>query len=148
MRKRGFDCKNWRVAWSKIEYFRDKIFYKEINSKGYGIIKLENLKKYIRLKIKEKKREWSAPKIVTISIIAAIGYSFLNIYLDKLHATDLIIAFKVFLVFSLIILSLEFMVRSMIASFGKQDKYNQLLSSIEITLIHLKNKGGDNNILK
>jgi hypothetical protein len=145
LREIGFDCKNWWVAWSKIEYFRDKIFYKKVNSKGYDVIKLKNLKKYIHLKIKEEEREWSVPRFVTLGIIGAIGYSFLNTYLTKLSAGILINAFVAFIIFSIFIVIFELIVRSVILIFRKQDKYSQLLSSINTAIIRLQNEKNINN---
>ena len=137
--EKKFDCKNCIIAWNKIEYFRDKIFYQEINSKEFDIMKLRNFKKYVSLKVKEKKREWSSPRIVTISIIAAVGYLFANIYLKKLSMGNFLTVFKIFILLTVSILILEFMVRSMIIFFGKQDKYNQLINSIDTAIIRFQN---------
>lgn len=138
----GFDCKNWYVAWSKLEYFRDKIFYNQMKDPD-EMKNLKQLKQYVLWKIKEKKREWFVPKLFTLGIIGAIGYSFVNIYLNKLSAGNFnlfIIASIIFFVISFFVLIFEFNIRSVIRTFGKQNKYSELLSSIDVAIIRLGNE--------
>jgi hypothetical protein len=84
-------------------------------------------------------REWTSPKIVAISIIVAVGYLFANIYLKKLSMGNDLIVFEIFILLAISVLILEFMVRSMIIFFGKQDKYNQLINSIDTAIIRFQN---------
>ena len=140
MQGKGSSCKNLREVWDKITFFQDKTFYDQIKGMEYNIDKTINLKKYVLLKIAEEKRRWATPRIFTLGIIVAIGYSFLNIYLNKLSTANFIIVLTVFIILSIFIVSLELMVHSAIQIFGKQDKYGQLLSSINVALIRLKNE--------
>lgn len=138
LQNKGINCENLRAVWNKITFFQDKTFYDQIIGMNYNFGKTMNLKKYVLLKIAEEKRRWTTPKIFTLGVIVAIAYSFLNIYLNKLSTDKFIIALSVFLIFSFFIFNLELMMHSAIQIFGKQDKYGQLLSSINVALIRLK----------
>ncbi|MEW6740815.1 MAG: hypothetical protein AB1325_13045 [Nitrospirota bacterium] len=78
----GIDCKNMKEAFNKFTQLRDDILYKKLISKGYDSDKMEALKKYVLLKINEDRRRWGLPRIATIGIVAAIGYSFLQTCID------------------------------------------------------------------
>ncbi|MEW6655129.1 MAG: hypothetical protein AB1394_16905, partial [Bacteroidota bacterium] len=95
----------------------------------------EALKKYVLLKINEDRRRWGLPRIATIGIVAAIGYSFLQTCIDKLSEDKLSIAFKLFLVFSILIIWGEIIMHAVSLIITKKDKYNQLVAALEAAII-------------
>lgn len=131
----GIDCRNMKEACNKFTQLRDDILYKKLIPKGYDSDKMEALKNYVLLKIKEDKRKWGLPRIATIGIVAAIGYSFLQTYLDRLSGDNLSIAFKLFLVFSILIIWGEIMIQVVSLTITKKDKHNQLVAALEAATI-------------
>lgn len=131
----GIDCKNLKEACNKFAQLRDDILYKKLISKGYDSDKMEALKNYVLLKIKDDKRRWGIPQIalpIGINAIIGVGSLFLQPYLNSLGKDELLMYLLIFLI---LIFWIGFITPTISLIVTKKDEYNQLVAALEVAII-------------
>jgi len=134
--RREMELHKVKYRGAKVVYLRDRTFFDDTH-KQFEIPQYQNLKKYIALKINELKRQSALPKIISLGVLGAVGYSIMDNYFKKIDANEILSIGKIFIIVAAFVLGMELMLQNMRLFFDRKYRYSQLLSSIDAAILRL-----------